>query len=304
MKIMNKIGSITLIILLSGCFTKKENQSNVEEDITFSVMSFNVLYSTSVTSTYKTIAETDADIVGLQEASEKRIKAVADSLGYYYHSFNKTTSNLSNDDTGILSRYKIIGTYKNGVLIKLTDSVSIAVFSVHLSPYPYEPYDLRDLKMETSEQVVASAEKTRIPEIRPVLHTIDSLINNGTVVFLTGDFNEPSHLDWTENAAASGLHFTKIVEWPCSKAVIDLKMQDSYRSHSTSEVGKPGITWTTNKSNNEVYDRIDFVYHHLQNKFEQVESMRVGRPDNEASNSVSEYESDHFAVLSSYKAKK
>lgn len=301
---MNKIWILIFSCFVISCTTKKEKEPEEKELTTFSVMSFNVLYSTSVPSTRKTIAQAYADIVGLQEASEQRIKSVADSLGYYYHSFNKTTGNLSNDDTGILSRYEIISKYGDGVLIKLTDSISIAVFSVHLSPYPYEPYDLRDEKIKTPEEAFSSAEKTRIPEIMPVLHTIDSLINSGIPVFLTGDFNEPSHLDWTEHAATGGLHLDKIVEWPCSKAVTDFNMTDSYRSHFPDEVQKPGITWTTNESENEVYDRIDFVYHNLQNKIELVESMRVGRPDNEAGKNITGYESDHFAVLSLYKLKK
>ena len=38
-------------------------------------------------------------------------------------------------------------------------------------------------------------------------------------VFLIGDFNEPSHLDWTAAAATAGQHFGWAVEWPTSNEV-------------------------------------------------------------------------------------
>ena len=300
---ITKIWITIYFVLFVGCSSDNTNQTKENVVAELSVMSFNVLYSTSVASTYTTIASTNADIVGLQEADEKRIKTIADSLGYYYHSFNKTSGNLSNDDTGIVSRYEITKTFDDGVLVKLNKNLSVAVFSVHLSPYPYEPYDLRDNKISTPEEAVASAKKTRIPEITPVLNTIDNLINQGVPVFLTGDFNEPSHLDWTKNAANNGMHFNSAIEWPCSKAVLGLHMKDSYRTHFPDEVNKPGVTWTTNKSENEVYDRIDFVYHYLQDALELEESMRVGRPNHEVNQQVHGYESDHFAVLSIYKIK-
>ena len=46
-------------------------------------------------------------------------------------------------------------------------------------------------------------------------------ISSGSPVFLTGDFNEPSHLDWTQAAANAGLHFGKKVDWPTSHAVVN-----------------------------------------------------------------------------------
>ncbi len=298
-----------LAVFIWNCSTREHGtekpENSVQESIeNFSVMSFNVLFSTSIPSTLETVRSTNADIIGLQEADEKRIKTVADSLGYFYQSFDKTAGNLSKDDTGILSRYRITKTFDDGVIIELPGQKEIGIFSVHLSPYPYEPYDFRDGKISTAKEAQLSASNTRLPEINPVLHTIDSLIHKGIPVFLTGDFNEPSHLDWSENAANNGRNFNKAVEWPCSKAVLDVGLEDSYRIQYPDEVNKNGITWTTRELENEVYDRIDFVYHHLQDTFKLVNSMRVGRPDNDCSMKVPGYESDHFAVLSLYQLNK
>ena len=46
-------------------------------------------------------------------------------------------------------------------------------------------------------------------------------------VFLTGDFNEPSHLDWT-TAAANAKLCPLPVTWPSSKAVVDAGFVDAY----------------------------------------------------------------------------
>jgi endonuclease/exonuclease/phosphatase family metal-dependent hydrolase len=302
---MKTISLALILFVFWSCVNNSNNQESFEGTVEpFSMMSFNVLYSTSVESTIKTIAETNVDIIGMQEASEKRIAEVADSLNFYYHSFDKTSGNLSNNDTGILSRYPITEILDDGVLIELPGEQIIAVFSVHLSPYPYEPYDIRDGKLKTQGEAVYSASQTRMTEINPVLAVIDSLTNSGMPVFLTGDFNEPSHFDWTEAAAANDMHFSMVVEWPVSSAVVKTGLNDAYREVHPDEVSKNGITWTTNKSDNEVYDRIDFVYHNLQGKWETENASRVGRTDNDGNVKVEGYESDHFGVLITYKPTK
>jgi len=302
---MKNIGLFVILAIFWSCGNTTRNQeSEKNEAVTFSVMSFNVLYSTSVESTIKTIVETEADIVGLQEASNERIKEAADSLGFYYYPFDKAAGNLSDNDTGILSRFPIGKKFENGVIVELPDNQKIAVFSVHLSAYPYEPYDIRDGKIETPQEAVTAAGNTRLPEINPVLKTIDSLINANIPVFLTGDFNEPSHLDWTEEAANNNMHFSMAVEWPVSKAVVESGMDDAYRETHPDEVTKNGITWTTNDSENEVHDRIDFVYHALPGNWELKSAKRVGRPDNDGALNVPGYESDHYAVIAYYSTKK
>ena len=293
--------NLGIFLMLIASWRGGNNPDNHEaEAVSFSVMSFNVLYSTSVVSTTETITKTGADIVGLQEASINRIKSVGDSLGFYSHSFDKTSSNLSSNDTGILSRYPISDTLDDGVLIELPGENIIAVFSVHLAPYPYEPYDIRDGKIITPAEAVYSAAQTRMPEISPVLAAIDSLMNAGVPVFLTGDFNEPSHLDWTGLTAEKDMHFSMAVEWPVSKAVIETGMEDTYRESYPDEVAKNGITWTTNLSENEVHDRIDFVYHAIPSSWKLNSVQRAGRPDNESSLKVEGYESDHYAVIAGY----
>lgn len=113
--------------------------------------------------------------------------------------------------------------------------------------------------------------------------TVDLLrpvINSGKTVFLTGDFNEPSHLDWTVAYAEKGadrwvknptsipLRFA--MKWPGSMALENLGMIDSYRSVHTNEVAQHGNTWTPQYAlgtpgrrpyHDQCLDRIDRIYH-------------------------------------------
>lgn len=96
---------------------------------------------------------------------------------------------------------------------------------------------------------------------------------------LTGDFNEPSHLDWTARAATDGrdrwvkntsdvpLRFP--IRWRGSRLLADAGLRDAYRTAFPDEVRHPGNTWTPPYPENtpgrrpygdQVLDRIDMIY--------------------------------------------
>lgn len=113
--------------------------------------------------------------------------------------------------------------------------------------------------------------------------TIDRLrsaLRTGAPVVLTGDFNEPSHLDWTEAYARrgvdrwvknpTGIALRPAVAWPGSQAIAQIGFADTYRTVHSDEVARPGNTWTPEYRKNvpgrRPYDdqclvRIDMVYH-------------------------------------------
>lgn len=86
----------------------------------------------------------------------------------------------------------------------------------------------------------------------------------------------------------------------CIKSVGETGMEDAYRVAHPDEVAKNGITWTTHHSENEVYDRIDFVCHAMPSKWKLKSVKRVGGPDNDGSVKISDYKSDHYAVIAAY----
>ena len=58
-------------------------------------------------------------------------------------------------------------------------------------------------------------------------------------VFLTGDMNSPSYLDWTAVAAVRPQVAYPLV-WPVSKALADAGFRDSYRDAYPDPVARPG----------------------------------------------------------------
>lgn len=230
-----------------------------ERPDSLTVMTYNVLYATPDTGTVRAIEAVNPDIVALQEISEPRLRHIADELDYYFHHNSEHEANEA-QDTGLLSRYPISRPTRYGALVYLTVDAPIRIANVHLSPYPYEPYALRDEKM-TPQEAVAQARETRSPEIQPVLDTLQASLEEEVPTFLMGDFNEPSHLDWTTAAAEAGLHLGLEVPWPTSRTVMQRGFRDAFRAVHPDEVEHPGYTWTTLTGDpDEVHDRIDFIY--------------------------------------------
>lgn len=85
------------------------------------------------------------------------------------------------------------------------------------------------------------------------------------VVLIFGDFNEPSYLDWTEDAAKAGIHPLK-VEFPTSKKLAEVGFVDALRQLYPNVVEKPAFSWPWAEVDDPTLgseyhnDRIDFVY--------------------------------------------
>ena len=130
---------------------------------------------------------------------------------------------------------------------------------------------------------------------------IRALPDKETPVFVVGDLNEPSHLDWTEKAAHSGRHPIK-VEYPTSLSLAKAGFADAWRTIYPDEMKKPGYTWTpTMKADDPKthHDRIDFVYY--KGKGVKVSDAKiVGEDEAHADIVISPYPSDHRAVVATF----
>ena len=294
------LNGVLLLLLLTGSTAPASAQETPAPDRdrpdTLTVMTYNVLYATHDTSTIRAIEAADPDLVGLQEISEPRLRYIARELGYYFHHHGAHEASGKND-TGILSRYPIAQATRYGATIYLTVDDPIHIANVHLAPYPYEPYQLRDDEI-TPGEAVAQARYTRYPEIQPVLEALQGPVEKGVPVVLTGDFNEPSHLDWTAEAAEAGLHMGMEVEWPISREIVRHGFRDAFRTVHPDEVEHPGATWTTLTGDpDEVHDRIDMVYV-AGDRVEVLDAYTMGaRPEPPTDEAVSGYPSDHRSVV-------
>src|SRR5690606_21947384 len=97
--------------------------------------------------------------------------------------------------------------------------------------------------------------KEMLEFMKPRLDTADS-----SPVFLTGDFNAPSHQDWT--TATAHLHGAAgPIRWPASTQVVAAGMIDSFRAFHPDPLNEPGFTWSPVHQEGEPQDRIDSIYH-------------------------------------------
>jgi hypothetical protein len=213
---------ISLLLLLGACLPIEA--ASAQPVTPLRVMSYNILVGGAaygpLSRTVGVINAAQADIIGIQEVGSSA-QSIATSLGFYYHGFN--------GDLAVVSRFPITQVLNSGVKLQLSPTQDAYLFDVHLAPYPYQPYDIRDGLITTEAQAIAAAQATRGSSISSVLSGMSTALASGAPVFLVGDFNEPSHLDWTAEAAAAGLLFGKKVVWPTSGAVVDAGLIDAFR---------------------------------------------------------------------------
>jgi endonuclease/exonuclease/phosphatase family metal-dependent hydrolase len=199
------------------------------------------------------IKQAGADVVGVQEA-ERNTRRLAGLLGWY-----------ASPRAHVISRFPIVDPPHSGgvyVFIEPTPGRVLAVANVHLPSTPYGPYEVRD--GATKKQLRTIERTTRMPAIVEPLAVLQRLMARGIPVVLTGDFNSPSHLDWTPAVSATRPEVPYPFQWPVSRALADAGLVDSYREVHPDPVATPGFTWTPGGPEtdpHEVFDRIDWVLH-------------------------------------------
>ncbi|MDR1957483.1 MAG: endonuclease/exonuclease/phosphatase family protein [Planctomycetaceae bacterium] len=296
--------SVVLFLFMHSMFLFSQERPKERNVSTLKVMSFNIWIGggKSIEETTRVIKETAADIVGIQEASKNgsnTAEKIAEEMGWHTYAANSSRT--------ILSRYPVIKTSPNGKGCKIqrNDGQCVWMFNLHLMYCPYEPYQLNGIEycgaplLNTAEEAVASAWKSRGKEVEETIADIKEAQKEGVPIFLTGDFNEPSCLDWTEKAAQAGI--CKLpVAWPATKAFMEkAEMKDSYRVKYPDEVARKGHTWTTLPAKREVLDRIDFLFFHGPN-VELLDVQTVGEASEVSDIGFDQYPSDHRAVLGTF----
>jgi endonuclease/exonuclease/phosphatase family metal-dependent hydrolase len=240
-----------------------------------------------------TIRAADPDVVGLQEGTANEC-VLADMLGWFCE-----------PRLQLISRFPLIDPPgANGVyaLVQVAPGRFVAISNVHLPSDPYGPYWVRD--GEPRSAVLALERSTRLPAIRRQLDVLPGLAASGVPVFLTGDFNSPSHLDWTPAVDAVRDQVRYPVAWPVSEALAGAGFRDSYREVHPDPVAVPGFTWTPpgtlESVPDEVYDRIDWVL--VQGPAETLGTKLVGEPGGpDVDVEHDPYPTDHRGVVSTFR---
>ena len=282
------------------------------EESSVRVMTYNIyrggeMRGQKLSQAAKVIQEAKADIVGIQEPRSPKgftTEKLANLLGW---------NHSANIRKGIiLTPYEIVENLNDGIKVKLPTGQEAYVFSLHLPSNPYQPYQLLSIQpkwykhrnttfIKTEAEAIEAAKKARGGEISTLLKQIRNLPDKEAPVFVVGDFNEPSHLDWTEAAAKAGRHPMKVA-YPSSLTMIKAGFSDSYRSIYPDEMKNPGFTWSPAykfDAPTTHHDRIDFVY--FKGKGVKLTDAKiVGENQENADIVVSPYPSDHRSVVATF----
>ncbi len=312
--VMKKTVCAIVILWLIGflCPGTALTEEPAKTDIT--VMSYNIyrggtMLGQPLSQTVKVIQEAKADIVGIQEArspSGVNAQKLAELLGWNHY-----------EDRGnrvIITRYEIVEEMKDGIKVRLPSGQEAYLFNLHLPSHPYQPYQLLEIRpkwhkhtnniefIKTEAEAIEWAQKARGAAITALLEQINKLPDQDAPVFVVGDFNEPSHLDWTKEAAASGRHPIKVA-YPTSKKMAQAGFADAWRTLYPDELEQPGYTWSPAYPFDDPTthpDRIDFVY--FRGKGVSLKQAKiVGENKENADLVVSPYPSDHRAVVAAFK---
>jgi endonuclease/exonuclease/phosphatase family metal-dependent hydrolase len=278
------------------------------------VMTFNIWHggeagNQPLSQTLEVIRAANADVVGLQEthgnaegsAQPDNGRKLAGMLGWNYFD--------QGGRTAILSRFPIVTNTprKWGAALRLPSGREVWMFNVHLMHAPYQPYQLLGIPyagapfIKTASEAVSEARKARGAQVESLLTELKPILARGQPVFLTGDFNEPSHQDWTSLAAQAGI-CPLAVEYPSTLAITRAGMRDAFRAVFPDEVARPGWTWTpltTPDDPKDRHDRIDLIFASGPN----VSVKRceiVGEQPKFADIVVRPYPSDHRAVVAAF----
>ncbi len=297
-----------------------DDQATESTDLT--VMTFNVWGGGAnegkpVDETVAAIQAAGADIIGVQETRLESdpctaescpatgpsvAQAVADALGFYY--YDQTQENVALWSNAVISRYPIGDATPNdlGVAIDV-DGRTVYAFNIHLTDFPYQPYQLLNIDygdapfLATAEEAVAAAQAARGPALELLMADL-AAADGADAAFIFGDFNEPSHWDWTEAAVTAGLQ-PLIVEWPTTVAIESQGFLDAFRTANPDVVAQPAFTWTPTSDPSDPedhHDRIDFVF--ARGAGLTVEEAHVvGEKSPEADIVVTPWPSDHRAIV-------
>jgi exonuclease III len=324
---------VFFLLLFTTAFTKTAHAGH-SDTVTLKVMTFNVLGAGAwddkpVDETVAAIRAANADIIGIQETrvyddnnceysslpydtcppiGQSRAKAIADELGYYY--YNQKKGNAAIWSNAVISRYPINDATKNEIGVSINvDGTEVYIFNMHLSDYPYQPYQLLDIEygdapfLDTAAQAIDAAKEARGKAIDLFFKDLKEA-SDAKAIFVTGDFNEPSWHDWTKEAVAAGNQPLR-VKWPTAKRIEDAGFVDALRDVYPNEVQKKAFTWTPTTEPTDPadhHDRIDYIF--VKARGVDVKNAAiVGENALEADIVVTPWPSDHRAVVATIKFK-
>ena len=260
-------------------------------------MIFNIWRSGVQLSLHQVVAAiraADPDVVALQEP-EGNSRRIADMLGWDY----------VDERVHLISRYPLYMGTQDDVhfsYVEVQRSKVVAISNLHLPSDAYGPELVRD--GGKLEDVLQGEADNRMYMLEPYAAALPKIAAQGIPLIVGGDFNSPSHLDWTAAMVKARPDAVKYpVEWPESKLMADSGFVDSYRTVHADPVAKPGLTWTPGYPHpfvrpQETHDRIDYIYSIGAKAVASDVVGEVGGPD--VAIGVDPWPADHRALVTTF----
>ncbi|MDF2516587.1 MAG: endonuclease [Sphingobacterium sp.] len=241
------------------------------------------------------IIDKDADIVLFSEVRNykgtdyiQRILTALKSRGASY--FGKSSDEKL--DVGLISKFPVgeqraLYDLESGMGGVLKSKIKVGkrnfvFYSLHLDYTNYACYLPRGYdgvtwkKLENpitavSAIVEANRKSKRDEAIRDIIRDVDGEEQSQSFI-IAGDFNEPSHLDWTVATKDLFDHRGAVVPWDCSVLLEKAGFIDSFRMMYPDPVSHPGFTYPAFNKDVPIdklawaptaddRDRIDYVYY-------------------------------------------
>lgn len=266
-------------------------------DNEFTVLQWNVWQEgTKVPGGYEAIANEIArlkpDFVALSEVRNynntrfcDRIVASLKERGITYYSFYSY-------DSGLLSKHPITDSTTiypekddHGSIYRLTASAygkEFAIYTAHLDYQDCAYYNVRGYdgttwkeceRPKTVEEVLKRNDASKRDDaIRAFIHYANKDLAEGRIVVLGGDFNEPSHRDWTESNKDLYEHNGMVIGWTATTLLEQAGYSDAYRVLFPDPLTHPGFTYPSDNEQitpenltwapqSDERERIDFVFY-------------------------------------------
>lgn len=236
------------------------------------LLCFNIEYGGKNIDIGDLIKDYDVAIICESSTKSKKYKLRTSTHTQTYFPFNDTT----------VFTKGYVEVYKDHVVLD-----GIHIYPVHFHDFPYQPFQIIGTEYcekvcqpftRNVHEIIKSAKEARGKAFEYLKRSLEESREKGAEIIIAGDFNEPSHLDWTPRAVSHGLCPMSVV-YPISYELSQLGYVDAYRQLYPDEVTHPGYTWPT--SGNERKERIDFIY--VSEGFVKKFKLR-------------DYGSDHFAI--------
>lgn len=235
------------------------------------------------------IRRTGADVVLTTESTPDAVATLRGKLGAGWFSAADPAG------SGILARWgcELTGRSTYYTAAKVSHPArALSVYSIHLeyryyTPFLYRGYggaamthptgrygwDQMPAPLVDEEELAKVNTASGRPDVAAdIANRMRADVEAGRIVIGGGDFNEPSHLDYTIGAMYDMDHYGVTRVWESTKALEDAGFMDAYRQRYPNPVSDPGVTWPVAVDGHDpgalswapgadVRDRIDFVFY-------------------------------------------